>query len=70
MERRKEKRQVLKAQKKIKIDFSLPVEVLLERYKMAYGDTVEESKLREYIKHQKLIEDAKNNHRNKVKANV
>jgi biopolymer transport protein ExbD len=60
MEKRKEKREMLKAQKKIKIDLSKSEDSLVEKYKQAYGDTVAEEKLKEYVYYQKLIFDAKN----------
>ena len=63
MEKRRAKREELKAQKKIKIDLSKPEDTLLEKYKQAYGDTVGEEKLKEYVYYQKLIFDAKNKQR-------
>ena len=69
IEKRKVKRQELQHRKKVNIDLNQSSEVLLEKYKVAYGDSVDEAKLKEYIRHQKLIEEAKNKHRNKVKSN-
>jgi hypothetical protein len=67
MEKRKEKREMLKAQKKIKIDLSKSEDSLVEKYKQAYGDTVAEEKLKEYVYYQKLIFDAKNKQRSSTK---
>ena len=63
MEKRKEKREMLKVQKKIKIDLTKSEDSLVEKYKQAYGDTVGEEKLKEYVYYQKLIFDAKNKQR-------
>ena len=63
MEKRKLKREELKTQKKIKIDLNTSEDTLLEKYKQAYGETVAEEKLKEYVYYQKLIFDAKNKQR-------
>ena len=55
MEKRKVKREMLKAQKKIKIDLNKSEDSLLEKYKQAYGESVAEEKLKEYVYYQKLI---------------
>ena len=55
MEKRKVKREILKAQKKIKIDLNKSEDSLLEKYKQAYGESVAEEKLKEYVYYQKLI---------------
>lgn len=51
---RKKKREELKLQRKLKVDFNQPEEQILVKYKLAYPDTPEEQ-LAQQIKYQKLI---------------
>lgn len=57
IEKRKNKREELRAQRKIKLD--LTQDDVLDKYKQAYGDTMSEEKLKEYVYYQKLIHDAR-----------
>ncbi len=55
-------------QRKVKIDMGKSEESLVEKYKTAYGDSVGEEKLKEYIYYQKLIHDAKNKEKKKISS--
>lgn len=66
--KRKAKREELKMQRKIKLDLGKSEETVLEKYKVAYGDTMGEEKLKEYVYYQKLIHDAKNKQRVQKKS--
>ncbi len=57
IEKRKVKRDELRAQRKIKLD--LTQDDVLDKYKQAYGDSITDEKLKEYVYYQKLIHDAK-----------
>ena len=40
---------------------------MLDKYKLAYGDTMSDEKLKEYVYYQKLIHDAKSKQKKLVK---
>lgn len=64
MEKRKKKREELKLARKLKINFEMPEEKIFERYKSAYP-TMEDDKLRDQIRYQKLINEAINKQKRK-----
>lgn len=66
MEKRKRKREELKMARKLKIDYTQPTENILQRYKSAYPEAKEEQLL-EQIKYQKLVLDALDKEKRKVK---
>ena len=49
MEKRKVKREELKQNRKLKLDLGNSEESLLEKYKQAYGESMAEEKLKEYV---------------------
>lgn len=51
IEKRKLKRELGRNERKIKIDFNKSEDDLFEMYKKAYGETMTDDKLKEYIKH-------------------
>jgi len=57
IEKRKRKREELKLQRKLKIDFGQSDEKIYSKYRLAFPE-MEEEKLRMQIKYQKLIHDA------------
>ncbi len=62
IEKRKSKREELKGLRKLKINLDLPHDVLVEKYRLIYTD-MEDEKLNNYVKYQKMIHDAKSRHK-------
>ena len=65
IEKRKLKREELRAQRRIKLDMTQ--DNVLDKYKQAYGDTMSDEKLKEYVYYQKLIHDAKSKQKKLIK---
>ena len=55
----------MRAQRRIKLDMTQ--DDVLDKYKQAYGDTMSDEKLKEYVYYQKLIHDAKSKQKKLVK---
>ena len=68
IEKRKSKRDELRAHRKIKLD--LTQDNVLDKYKQAYGDTMSDEKLKEYVYYQKLIHDARFKQKKLIKQTV